>query len=376
MKIIGYFTTILLCFVNVMAFAANPIPSISFLDERVIDANQTFKNTTVGGLSSIDYHDGMVYMISDHGHYDKPTVLGKPRFYQAKLELTDNKISDFQLVDVFELLPNKRSSLGIDPESLRVVSGTNQYIWSSEGDVNKGISPSVYLSTLGQTPSRLDSVIRLPSYFDLGPKVESQKGPYHNAAFEGLDVSIDKTGYWLAMEGPLKQDGHEPSEENGALVRLSFVDMQSGQIKQQFAVPVEPLPVEPNATEKAFRTTGIVEVLQYDTTRFITIERAYTSGLADGGNRVKLFLVDIQGATDIKAIPSLLKQNIVVAKKELILDLADIQHQLNSTRIDNIEGLSFGPRTASGKQTLILVSDNNFNAYEQQLTQLILLQID
>ncbi len=385
MKLIGYCLAAFLSTVNMLVWADtqksnNALPKLSYLDELIIDKNQTFRNTTVGGLSSIDYHNGYAYMISDHGHYDKESVLGQPRFYQAKLRVENKKISEFSLVDVHSLLRSSESSLGFDPESLRLIPNTNgiassdsiEYIWSSEGDIKKGLPGNVYRSSFNEKPTQLQQIVSLPDYFGFTDKT----GPYYNAVFEGLDIAHDNSGFWLAMEGPLKQDGHEPNQEHGALVRLSFVGWQSRQIEKQFAVYVEPLPHEPKASEKAFRTTGIVEILQYDSTRFIVIERAYTSGLADGGNRVKLYLVDIGGATDTHAMPSIVRKDIKVAKKHLLLDLAEIKDKLPSGRIDNIEGISFGPKLASGEQTLLLVSDNNFNAYEEQVTQIILLQID
>ena len=42
--------------------------------------------------------------------------------------------------------------------------------------------------------------------------------------------------------------------------------------------------------------------------------------------------------------------------------------------IDNIEGMTFGPSLPDGRNTLIIVSDNNFSA--GQFTQFILLALD
>ena len=42
--------------------------------------------------------------------------------------------------------------------------------------------------------------------------------------------------------------------------------------------------------------------------------------------------------------------------------------------IDNIEGMTFGPPLPDGRQTLVIVSDNNFNA--GQFTQFIVLAVD
>ena len=186
---------------------------------------------------------------------------------------------------------------------------------------------------------------------------------------------MDEKGFWLAMEGPLKQDGEEPSSSDGAWVRLSYVNFKSKQITQQYVFNVDPIPHEPLASKNAFRTTGIVEVMQYDTSRFIVIERAYTSGLSDGGNRVKLYMLDISNASDVKSVSSLKNQRFIPATKQLLLDMTTIKTQLPSGHIDNIEGITFGPQLKSGNRSLLLVSDNNFNAYGEQLSQILLFEI-
>jgi hypothetical protein len=42
--------------------------------------------------------------------------------------------------------------------------------------------------------------------------------------------------------------------------------------------------------------------------------------------------------------------------------------------IDNIEGITFGPKLANGKQSLLFVSDNNFS--EKQKTQVLLFEVN
>jgi len=52
--------------------------------------------------------------------------------------------------------------------------------------------------------------------------------------------------------------------------------------------------------------------------------------------------------------------------KRLLLDLSDVSAL---PRIDNVEGITLGPRLPDGRRTLVLVSDNNFNNLE--ITQFI-----
>ena len=42
-------------------------------------------------------------------------------------------------------------------------------------------------------------------------------------------------------------------------------------------------------------------------------------------------------------------------------------------RVDNIEGMSWGPMLADGKRSLVLVSDNNFNP--AQVTQFLAFEV-
>ncbi len=55
--------------------------------------------------------------------------------------------------------------------------------------------------------------------------------------------------------------------------------------------------------------------------------------------------------------------------KRLVLDL----NGTDVTPIDNVEGITWGPKLENGNPTLILVSDNNFS--ETQVTQFIALEV-
>jgi hypothetical protein len=61
-------------------------------------------------------------------------------------------------------------------------------------------------------------------------------------------------------------------------------------------------------------------------------------------------------------------------RKRLPLDLATLVNDDGSTlAVDNIEGISWGPASPTGRPTLILVSDNNFS--NTQVTQFIALEV-
>ena len=52
-----------------------------------------------------------------------------------------------------------------------------------------------------------------------------------------------------------------------------------------------------------------------------------------------------------------------------------LRDKLTNHIIDNIEGISFGPTLYNGNKSLLLVADNNFNKFGDQLNQFILLEI-
>ena len=53
------------------------------------------------------------------------------------------------------------------------------------------------------------------------------------------------------------------------------------------------------------------------------------------------------------------------ARKTLLLDLDDL-----GIPLDNVEGMTFGPRLPDGRRSVVLVSDDNFAA--SQFTQFLL----
>lgn len=57
------------------------------------------------------------------------------------------------------------------------------------------------------------------------------------------------------------------------------------------------------------------------------------------------------------------------AEKQLLLDFADL-----GLTLDNIEGMTFGPQLPDGRQSLVVVSDNNFS--ETQFTQVLTFAVD
>ncbi len=76
------------------------------------------------------------------------------------------------------------------------------------------------------------------------------------------------------------------------------------------------------------------------------------------------------GATDTAALASLkgTPKGVQPIHKKLVLDLTQL-----GIKLDNLEGMTLGPRLPDGSQSLVMISDDNFNP--QQVTQLLLFRL-
>jgi hypothetical protein len=116
-----------------------------------------------------------------------------------------------------------------------------------------------------------------------------------------------------------------------------------------------------------FSVNGLVELLPLNNEFLIAMERSFSVGAPGTGNSIKLYEVAVPGATDVNGVDSLQGRldRVRPARKTLLLDLDEL-----GIPLDNVEGLTFGPRLRDGRRSVVLVSDNNFAA--TQFTQFLL----
>jgi len=163
------------------------------------------------------------------------------------------------------------------------------------------------------------------------------------------------------------QDGPAPDPTHGAVNRITHFT-RDGKVLGQYAYPLDAIPATPGKGKDA--DNGISEMLALSDTRMLTLERAGVQ--ADDGSYktyVRIYEVDVAGATDIQHLPTLKGADFTQMKKRLVLDLASVGLPI----IDNLEGISFGPRLANGHASLMLVSDDNFG--KSQVTQFLLFEV-
>jgi hypothetical protein len=357
--------------VSMLAVAAPAVAhdrglDLDFRGQAIIPTGTTFEGTTVGGLSSITYDRwrDVYYVLSDDQGQFQPA-----RFYTVAIDLRDGRLADgdvgFEAVTTL-LAPNGQPypPASLDPEGL-ALTRDRKLILTSEGLPNSLIDPFVRRYWLNGT--FLDSLL-VPQPFLV--TADQSSGVRPNLGFESAGVSRDGRSVFTANENALYQDGPAATVSTGSPVRIMRYDLRTGRPDRQWVYitdPVAEAPVPPTQ----FSVNGVVELLPLDDDSLIAMERSFSVGAPDTGNTIKLYEVDLRGATNVNGVASLQGKldRVRPARKKLLLNLDTL-----GIPLDNVEGLTFGPRLPGGRRSLVLVSDNNFAA--TQFTQFLVFALD
>lgn len=334
---------------------------LKFVDEYVIQDSIIFNNTIVGGISGIDFKNHQYYMVIDDAR--------KPRVLVGNIKIEQDKIEAVKFDNVIQLNDttiNFYKENALDLESI-FIDDLERINLVSEGKIYKGKDPSVF--TIDKKGAFVESY-SIPNYF----KANSKAKPKHNGAFEGSTKSFDNKGFWVAMEAPIQSDGEEPTfHKTQSPIRITYFDNQAKKAIKQFAYQLEKIdkPAKGN-----INLNGVTAILEYAENQFFVIERIYQSGYGSHGNTVRIFKAIIdKNSTNTLNIQSLKETSYIPLKKELLFDFESIKKELTDEIIDNIEGITFGPKLSNGNQSLVLVSDDNFQVYGKQINQFVLLEI-
>jgi len=200
--------------------------------------------------------------------------------------------------------------------------------------------------------------IPLPAMFDAA--TGGHRGPRDNLGFEGLALTPDARHAWLAMEAALLQDGPVPTfAAPGGPCRFTQIELSTGKAVRQIAYVPDPIPRRP-LLPGTYADNGVSEILMIDANRMLVLERSYAVG---AGNSLRLYEIDTRHGSDVLAVDALTPDNHRPAPKTLVADFAS----LGLSRLDNTEGLCWGPDLPNGNRLLVAVSDDNFNPL--QITQ-------
>ncbi|WP_280817500.1 esterase-like activity of phytase family protein [Variovorax sp. TBS-050B] len=330
-------------------------PRLRRLAEAAWPHRLAIGGTTAGGLSGIDYDASTSeYLLLSDDRSD----IDPARFYTAHWPAP--WAVPPAAADVVPLQrpgggrwPDRRYAEAgvpvVDPESLRLRPGTGTLLWTGEGDLSRGFGPALYESG---RDGRLLREFTLPAMFR--PDPAQRRGPRDNLGLEGLALTPDGRHAWLAMENALIQDGPVPTTRAaGGPCRLTRIALDGGRATCQIAYLPDAIPLRP-IVPGSHADNGVSEILMLDADRMLVLERAYATG---AGNALRLYEIDTREAGDVLDIDALAAGNHRPAAKTLVADFA----ALGLSRLDNIEGMCWGPPLPGGARLLVVVSDDNFN---------------
>ncbi|MBW4570438.1 MAG: phytase [Tolypothrix carrinoi HA7290-LM1] len=337
--------------------------------------------TPVGGLSGVTYDavNKRFYAISDDRSQVAPA-----RFYTFTADSTE---VNFTNVTTLKDGNNNFFPLNsLDPEGIALTKNNTVFI-SSEGEVNPnaGRVTNPFINEFSLSTGQQIRSLPIPKKFfpvvndtnnngvvDAGDTQVS--GIRNNLAFESLTIAPNLHTLYTATESALFQDGAIASLTNGSRSRILQYNLVTGLPEKEYLYNIDAIATTPNpATSSA--DNGLVDLLAIDNRgTLLALERSFSAGV---GNTIKIYEVSLQGATDISFIDSLNSLNseevaaIKPVEKRLLLNLNSLNLP-NGT--DNIEGITFGPVLPDGRQSIVLVSDNNFS--QSQFTQVLTLGAD
>ena len=350
--------------------------SLDFLGEYQLP-KMTFKDTPVGGLSALTYdrQQNKFYALSDDRSQFAPA-----RFYTLGLSLKPAETGEIGIdkVDVEDVTfitdeNGKTYAKGsLDPEGIALSPKGTVFI-SSEGVPSQEIAP--FIREFDRKTGQQQQSLQIPERYLPNDNTEEEQPPrgiQDNLGFESLTFELGSLGaaggdpfrLFTATESALFQDSLPPDSEQGTRIRLMHYLI--GNIARPMVVTEHVYLLDP--APSGTTSNGLTELMTVDTGgHFLSLERTY--GLLGGG--AKIYQVATSAATDTSGIATLKGDisRIDAVKKKLVLDLSTL-----GIYLDNLEGMTMGPRLPDGTKSLLLVSDDNFR--DTQRTQFLLFRLN
>jgi len=348
------------------------ISSLKYLDSYDIPFNLKYKNTIVGGLSGIDYDakNEKYYLISDDRSDKNPA-----RFYAAKIFISQKGIDSLAFTGVENMLqpdgkvyPNNLQDRfkTPDPEAIRYNPEKGWLVWSSEGErivkANDTVLTDPAVIMIRPNGKYVDS-FALPQIMKMHA---TEKGPRRNGVFEGMSFADNYKTLYVNVEEPLYEDGPRAEVvDNNAFIRIIKFDVDHKKSTAQYAYKLSPVAFAAKP-ENEFKINGVPDILSLGNNKLLVIERSFSTGRLPC--TIRVFIADLDGATDISEMTLKDNHSFRPAKKTLLLNMDDL-----GIYTDNIEGVTFGPLLPNGHKTLVFIADNNFAVVEK--AQVLLFEV-
>lgn len=306
--------------------------------------------------------------VREHPHW----VTLRLQFAEGRLEVTPLQATPI-------VPPPGWAPAAFDFEAMARLSPSRVAI-ASEGDpaASPPAPPGLFEAT---ADGRIVGALAVPDVFLPDSASHPARGVRDNMAFESAAATPDGLRLFTGTEGPLVQDDEARVFGRPARGRLlEFARADPGapwQARRQFVYPFDPIPM-PAGFGPSQLFAGLVDLLVLDDTRLLALERAYIEEHGSGRsvNLITLHRITLDDADDLAGAASLEERpGARPVRKERLLDLADLAGALGPdlAQLENFEAACPGPRLEDGSPSLVLISDDNFNA--RQVTAIVVLRV-
>jgi len=247
----------------------------------------------------------------------------------------------------------------LDPEGFRFAKNGHFFLSDEYGPQLIEFSANGQEQHRFTLPEHLTTTI--PADSKAAENEANVKGRSSNKGMEGLAISADGKTLYGIMQHVLLQDGERQAggKPVGLNCRLVQVEIATGAVRE-FVYQLD-------NTEN-----GLNEILAIGDGdgEFLVIERDGESG-ADAAFK-KIMKINLSGATEVQRMRQLpsgeLPETIQPVAKEVFIDFLDPRFQLTDEQLpEKLEGLTSGPKLPDGRGTLLVASDNDFNAESPSL---------
>ena len=361
---IKYFIPLFLLFIN--AVEAKEHRPLRFIDAIEIPLTAKQQGIQIGGLSSLyfDEDTNTLFSITD----DKGQ-LGGPIIHHFSVSLTNSGLA-IQPSGLTKLVDKDGTNLYpeeiIDAEAFDQLANGNWLVASEGIDVENYFSlPMLYeFSEEGRLVGRTE----VPKKFLPKQSDKSNFGIRPNDAFEGLSLSPDNKHLFLMNEKALLQDGEVSDQTQQSVVRIVHKQQEEEgySYHAEYAYELSKLP-NPLASDVVEGFLSISDILTVSSSKILVVEKSFLT-TPDIRNTVRLYLASITDkTTQIQNIEALAEASYSAVDKTLWTDLDDYAQEEGFPKLDNVEGIIWGPLLANGNQTLLVVTDNNFSKRQKTL---------
>jgi hypothetical protein len=357
---------------------AQPGP-LRLLGQSSFESKRTFQDTTIGGLSGLtfDAQRGVYYAVCDDRGENQA-----PRYYTLELDIEPGGIMDVRVVGV-TFFDSDAATPGIQPyerndsdlEDIQLLADGTLLVSSERDRDGKPWVRRFALdgTLLGELPLPNRYITATETGPDGRPRVT--RGVRSNLGIEGMALTPSQETLYLANEEALAQDGPIATTQDGTNVRILRLELYGteGLVTSEYVYSAEKIFATPNPADQ-FGDNGVSAMLwirhllpQYD---LLVLERSFATGVGNDVNVYGVVLTDATDVRDVEALPHPYSGRAV--RKTLLANMASL-----GISADNLEALALGPRLPNGKPSLIVMSDDNFSAFEPpQVNQFLLFEID